>query len=144
MLLHLHTAVMFAAHLTLRCHVIASPKMSLFGTVYSVFSLNFGCRAFGASLTLMTYENKISSVVVALSIAAWFPERFVTFMLISVLLQVAISPPSVWTSRFVRWKSTGRKSSCRFGIQRDRRDSGRSPPREWRITPMLPPISVEF
>ncbi len=65
---HFHTANMFAVHLSLYagCHLIASPKMSLFGTIYSVISLvrlnterdffcyfrlnNFGCRTFGASL----------------------------------------------------------------------------------------------
>lgn len=45
--------------------------------------------------------------------------------------QVAISPPSAWTSRSGRWRSTGRRWSYRSGIQRDRSDSAPSLPRKY-------------
>lgn len=52
--------------------------------------------------------------------SAWF----------SVCLQVAISPPSGWTSRSERWRSTGRRWSYRSGTRRGRSASAPSPPRK--------------
>lgn len=46
------------------------------------------------------------------------------------LLQVATSPPSAWTSRFEPWTWTASAWSCRSGTRQDRSDSEPSLPRK--------------
>ncbi len=84
-----------SVHLSLYagCYLIVSPKMSLFGTIYLVFSLrpnterdffcyfrpnNVGCRTFGASL-VFTLKSQVISMVCLSSDAAGITTKVVTY-----------------------------------------------------------------